>query len=72
MRIMRRALLAAVAGLVLAAAVGVTGAAGVDASRSWVQPPASVPIAAPTPALPAVVGPAHLWVQPPAWIPIGG
>ena len=72
MRIVRRALIAAAAGLVVAAAIGVTGAAGVDASRSWVQPPASVPISAPAPALPGVVGAARLWVQPPAWIPIAG
>jgi ABC-type Na+ efflux pump permease subunit len=70
MRITRRALLAGIAGLAVAAALAGSGAGGTRQAQSTVQPPAWVPITATAPGLPAVVGPAQLWAQPPAWIPI--
>jgi hypothetical protein len=36
----------------------------------WVQPPASIPVAAKAPAPPAIAGSTYVWVQPPAWVPI--
>ena len=79
MRKVRQVSVLAVAGLAVASTWAAGGGAIPDRTRplpapalsvSWVQPPAWVPIAAPTPHAPAVVGAAQLWVQPPAWIPI--